>query len=251
MRAQYIFAGGMPRSGSTLQYNIAAELVERLGIGRREIWTDDHDSYFADRPAKAELTVFKSHVLSVSVQRLLSEGRAVAATSYRDIRDVTASWQFMIGRPLSSAQAVRFTGKAIDDFTQWESLPPESVLVSRYETLIQDIPAEISRIAELLGLSIGSEDVEAISGSVDARSMKARLRNLRPDDLDSSGSFVYDRKTLLHLNHLNGGEIGRYERELSRPVVRKLTGVHRDWLKSHGYSTSPRGGRGGWLALGK
>ena len=29
----WVFCGGMIRSGSTLQYQIAADLVERLGVG--------------------------------------------------------------------------------------------------------------------------------------------------------------------------------------------------------------------------
>lgn len=243
MTVKYVFAGGMQRSGSTLQYNIAAELVERLGIGRRTTWDDDHESFFHRRSDETPCVVFKSHILSAPIAELLSGGHAVAVTSYRDIRDVAASFQAKTGHRRKLKEVVRQTGNVIDQFSCWESLPPERVLVSRYETMVNAIPDEVARIAAIIGLTIRSEDVDAVSRAVDSQQLKQRIRNLSPADVERYGPFVYDRKTLLHVDHLNGGEIGRYRSELTRPVIRKLTAVHRDWLESHGYSTLPSGGR--------
>lgn len=240
---RYIFAGGMQRSGSTLQYNIAAELVERFKVGSRAAWTEDHASYFSGRPRDAQLVVFKSHVLSPPIAELISEGDAVALTCHRDIRDVAASWQVKLGRRQRLKEVVRRTSKAIEDFTSWESLPPARVLVSRYETMVEAVPDEVSRIAEMLGLAIGPPDVDAISRALDSRQLKQRLESLSPDDTERAGPYVFDRKTLLHLDHLNGGEVGRYRSELKHSVVKKLTEIHRDWLESHGYTTSRNGGR--------
>lgn len=235
---QYIFAGGMQRSGSTLQYNIAAELVERFGLGRRAPWTENHESYFSRRSTATELVVFKTHVLTAPVAERLSEGQAVALTCYRDIRDVAASWQFKLGGRLKFKELLRRTSNAINDFTPWESLPTGTVLVSRYESMVQQIPGEVSRIAGIIGLAVGADDVNAISRSVDSGRLKLRLQALAPEDVDRAGPYVFDRKTLLHLDHLNGGETGRYRTELKRSVVRKLTDRHREWLEAHHYPTS-------------
>lgn len=60
------------RPGSTLQYNIASELIERIGVGRREAWVDDHSVYFAASNNQKGLVAFKSHILTAEIRSLLA-----------------------------------------------------------------------------------------------------------------------------------------------------------------------------------
>ena len=43
----------MYRSGSTLQYNIASEIIERLGVGSREKYYPIHEIYFKNKLNKS------------------------------------------------------------------------------------------------------------------------------------------------------------------------------------------------------
>ena len=231
---KWIFCGGMLRSGSTLQYNIAAEIVERSSIGRREVWVDDHGAYFANATTRGA-TVFKSHVLSRSLDHLLRTSQSLALISFRDVRDATASWQSKTRTQLSVAEGVRFSEKAIKLFEPWEQLSSKCAFSSKYEDVVADIPAEVKRMAEWLGVVLDQSEIKAIGDFVSIPSMAQTLKNSGPDTLTQSGAHTWNTKTLVHTDHLNGGDIGRYKKELSRELTEELTHLHSDWLLSHGY----------------
>ena len=88
----FIFCGGMKRSGSTLQYNIASEILEKLTIGSREKYYPIHKNYFKYELSE-DLKTFKSHILSKEIEAEVKNNDAYVLLSYRDIRDVMASWQ--------------------------------------------------------------------------------------------------------------------------------------------------------------
>src|SRR5512138_2281267 len=104
MREGWIFCGGMIRAGSTLQYQIASELIERLGLGRRTGYLPpaEHAWVLGARPV-AGLSTFKTHELTEQVARQCRQSDAVALYIYRDLRDVVSSLQQKraraIGRP--------------------------------------------------------------------------------------------------------------------------------------------------------
>lgn len=54
------------------------------------------------------------------------------------------------------------------------------------------------------------------------------------------GSMEWDRHTLIHLDHLNGGIVGRFIKELNPDLTRILENEFYEWIISHGYSLSTR-----------
>lgn len=232
---EWIFCGGMLRSGSTLQYNIAAEMVELCGAGRREVYIEDHGKYFGG-PLPAELTVFKSHELSAPIADLFRQRKCLALISFRDVRDVVASWQAKTRKPMEVAAGLRIAESAINNFHPWEQLPSEYVLASKYEDVVDNIPAEVHRIAKLIQLKLDADQENAISTAVSVPEIERRLGDLGSEDLTKSAGMSWDTRSLVHVDHLNGGEIGRYKLELSEELADELTRRHEDWLLSHGYA---------------
>lgn len=226
----------MLRSGSTLQYNIASELVERMGLGRREAWIDDHASWFASEDKLDGLTVFKSHVLTPEIIRVLSEGRGVILTSFRDIRDSVASWQAKNRRMLSVAEGLEYAAMAIDQFSRWEHVDWCDRVVSRYESMSIDIAGEVRRVAGCLGIPIEASDESCICKILSLPFLQNRISSMEEAGFVRSGGFAWDPLTLVHIDHLNGGIIGRAKSELSDDLYGALTCRYVDWLLAHGYS---------------
>ena len=223
------------RSGSTLQYNIAAELVERHKAGKREMWIDDHSGYFANTPEGADLIVFKSHLLSPQIEERIKSSGAIILTCFRDVRDCVASWQVKTGSELSLEDGLNFAAGAISNFSLWEEIDYPRKLVSRYEDFVGDVASEIRRIAGLIGLDVSPSVVAEISAALSVSSLQSRVSALSETDLTKSGPFAWDTKTLVHTDHLNGGIIGRARNELSCDLYEALTETCSGWLLAHGY----------------
>ena len=178
----FVFCGGMLRSGSTLQYNMAAELVERHKIGKREMWIDDHSGYFANAPGGADLIVFKSHLLSPQIEERVKGSGSIVLTCFRDVRDCVASWQVKTGSKLSLEDGLSCAAGAISNFALWEEIDCPRKLVSRYEDFVGNVAGETRRIAGLIGL-----DTRRLL-RVDHRATLHRRIQICPDPSDSSGS---------------------------------------------------------------
>ena len=224
------------RSGSTLQYNIAAELIERAQAGSRAQWIDDHEAYFASYRDQPGLIVFKSHILTPQIKAIIGAGAGLVLTCHRDVRDCVASWQSKTGGNLSFQGALDFSFCAINQLSGWEELNCTYKLVSRYEDFAIDADSEIQRVAEFLGLELDPGAALEITSALTTSSLQERLASLGEDDLTMRGGSTWDTKTLLHINHFNGGLIGRAKEELSNDLYSALTDIHSDWLLAHGYS---------------
>lgn len=227
MKLEYVFCGGMIRSGSTLQYNIVSELLERVCGGRRTTWVDasDHAEFF--RHDRVEPTSFKAHQLVPEIRLQLATNRSRGVSCFRDIRDVIASSLIKFRLVNEQASILRHARQAIDDFAAWEACP--GVLVSRYEDMVADVRAEVARIAGHLQLQCADELLETI-----ARRCEGLEAGLGPSL--TSGAYTFDPHTLLHTDHFNGGTIGRYRSELDPRVVDALEAEFGTWLAGHGYA---------------
>lgn len=230
-----VACGGMLRSGSTLQYNIASEIVELKGLGQREVWVDDHQKYFAEMDGK-RTRVFKSHRLSEELKQLIEDGHAKAIVSYRDLRDAVASWQAKNRTVLDVQAGMDFAESAVSMLRDWEDLGHDKVMVSQYETMISDIPREIEKTADFLDISLTKREIKKISNSVSVDKIQDRLSSLLSEDITRSGELSWDTKTLVHLNHLNGGGVGRFKNELSKELISEINHKYLPWLIRHGYN---------------
>ena len=247
----WIFCCGMRRSGSTLQYQITAHLVESAGRGNRVDWVKPSEfPELARQNANVEgWKVFKNHVCTKAMAEEFHRQNALGVYCYRDPRDVVVSslqkWNFSFDNLWRSG----VLQQDLENYERWTRLP--GVLVSRYEDMIRDLAAEVSRIAGHLQIRLDRDTAEQIAAEYSLARQRERIAlSTHGDNLcDGFGQDRFDRHTLLHTNHIRSGIAGGWRKVLSPQEVAVIEHHLRDWLRAHGYELSLSGIERNWLRL--
>lgn len=213
-----ILLAGMPRSASTLLFNMTRVLLEQ------EYGTRVGAYWVGEIPVLAFL---KSDVVLVKVhkfdQRLLV-GRPEIIYSFRDVRDALASEQ----RMFDLLPTARRADMLIDTDKQWRDVSP---LTFKYESLIADHVGAVKRLAGYLSVQAG--DPAAVAAEV---SDLHRAADVRSDQR-------HDARSLFHRDHVTDGTPGSWRTQLDPQVVDHVRTKHLGWLMAHGYAGGPIGDR--------
>lgn len=231
---------GMPRSGSTLQYQIVCELIERAGVGERpEAWPS---------PIEPEMGV---GLRPVHVAKIHDPDPRLDAFDplfvryvyvYRDVRDAIASHL----QKLRAAGEDDIPPERIGDVVREQMLDPFAhfttrpapMLVSRYEEMVADVRGEVACIATFLGLRLQPDDCRQIAAKLDLESQRRFLESRRWDPEER-----WDDRTLLHRNHISDGRVGKHREVLSEAQRQAVERVAGPWLVEQGYAGRPIGVR--------
>lgn len=234
----WIFCGGMQRSGSTLQYQIASELVETRGIGERIEYhaPADHDRVFQRHPSTG-FKVFKSHTLTNEIRSIIKKNDGLVLYCFRDIRDVISSLkQKNAHTPFTLEYIEGLARFLVEQDTAWTQLP--GIHISRYEDFVHDLEGEVSRIANHIGISIASETASRIASLFSILEQRKRIAAIRPDDaIFADEDNTYDPHSLLHRNHIHSGESGYFRTALSEAEQSAILRHAGDWLEARGYQS--------------
>lgn len=204
-RAKIIFSDGMPRSGSTLVFNIARLILQsdpdrKLSTG----WVRD-----ARRLPPADIYLIKTHGLNpVDAWRA---SRIIY--SYRDPRDALVSHARKFG-----------TVPTIDTCRQWirdfDFAKKHAHLMLRYETAMSDLPRTIDRIAGLLKMPVDTREIaEGLPG-------------------DPAKRRGQDKETLFFEGHRTGTEAGDWREVLAPALQSQISEEFGPWLELHGYAAA-------------
>jgi len=265
-----VVCNGMMRAGSTLQYNLARSLVEKIGTGTGEGYFDNGQL----APPEGEFTlwakdtrhhVIKMHDVHPEVARLTANDVVRICYIYRDIRDVAASAKYMWDYEGESLNWALDT--AIATYYQLQTM--EYVLWQRYEDVVSDLSAAVVTIADFLGLDapqfIVAEIVEECSLDTAQRVMKefslvdrmhhfAEKRARRMPEplrllLRRTGVRylfrkivpyvnIYDERSLLIPGHVStqAGAVGVWHTALEKQEIEAITERYKEWLIRAGYS---------------
>lgn len=214
----WIFAGGMQRSASTLQYQVAAHLVESRGVGKRLPWAEveDHEAVINEHKDEPGYLVFKTHVLTEPVREQIVAGNAKCLYSHRDIRDVISSLKAKNWLEIDGKSITDWVLELKDQYRTWQELP--GLLSLSYPQLLFDLSGCVQAIATHLGIEITLAEADQIAElySVDSQREKVRSQFGEPDKLRSVKGFKIDPESLLHENHITNPNIGRYKADLTR-----------------------------------
>ena len=142
----------MYRSGSTLQFQITAAIVENAGLGKRIEWVKP--KRFKEIRKKYanydDLKVFKSHVCTDAMVSEFINHDAMGIYVFRDLRDVVVSMMQKESKTFNEIWNSGFLEICLVNFQRWTNLP--RVLLSKYEEIIKDLPGEVKRISNHLGI---------------------------------------------------------------------------------------------------
>jgi hypothetical protein len=232
----WIFCGGMMRSGSTLQYQITAQLVEEAQLGRRLEWIEPQDFIHVREQLKDEKTwkVFKAHHCTDSMVEEFNRGNAVGIYIYRDIRDAFTSQMTKASVKPQLLLNRGFIASCLESYEKWTHLP--QVLISQYENVVDDIAGEVARIAQHLGISLDASKIHQIADNLSLANQKSRLQ--RVQSFKQIGRHSVDSHSLLHSNHIHSGKVGRWQEELTFRDIKKIEDQAGLWLAEQGYALS-------------
>ncbi len=195
----------MPRSGSTLLFNILRIcLQQKYGQAVGTAWIDDYKDL-----SSAPAYLLKVHHVSWPL-RLRSQH---IFCSYRDVRDALLSAQrrFGVQPNIELCRAHIAEQQAAVKF---------SSLQFRYESFVDDLPSSIRQVAELLELEVNVADV------------LARLPTAKPQ---SQAAGAYDRETLLHDGHATNTQSGDWRVQFEPTLQAQIRSEFSWWFLANGY----------------
>lgn len=228
----------MMRSGSTLQFQITARLVEEAGLGKRMEWVKPER--FPELQAKYAdydgWKVFKTHFCTETMISESAKQNAMGVYVFRDIRDVFVSMMKKSGTTFDNLLNQGLIDECMRNFQRWTSLP--RVSVSKYEDIISDLTSEVVKIATHLNISLSHKKYEQIASDYTMQQQLKRIKKLKvklsPQEPKATG-HQFDYYSLLHTNHINSGQIGRWKHDLSSKQVAIIEDRARNWLVANGY----------------
>jgi hypothetical protein len=232
----WVFCAGMIRSGSTVQYQLTAAIIESAICGRRVPYVPESDFVTIRDSYDFRFAVFKAHVCNPDLSRECLNNGAKVVYSYRDIRDVAVSAMRKFEMTFDELIKKGWLDQAIEDYHRWTAMP--DVLISRYESFHDSLIQETRKISDFLQITLSDQMVEHIGRDFQTDRQKERIARLRPPDIGPSGreELVFDPRELLHWNHLHDGQAGAWITLLSQDQRSCLTHKFSDWLLATGYS---------------
>lgn len=218
----WVFAAGMRRSASTLQYLLAKELVELAG-GHAAGWVihQKFDETYQALDGEYPFVILKTHAFtpqfSVTADILFERQRAVALTIFRDPRDVAASLLKINRTPQPWEDVMVNMPVVLQEFLLWSSVYAESALIQTYETSPIHL---LKEMAAFLGIAT---TLDWQNDCAERHSLEAHKELI--DNFDGK----YDRVNLLWYNHIDKGEIGRYKEELAPEQLVQIEAFYEEW----------------------
>jgi hypothetical protein len=242
----WVFCCGMYRSASTLQFQITSRLVKDAGLGEQIGWIDAmRFDTVRDRHADTpKLKVIKVHTCTEPIAAEFLQGNALGIYTFRDIRDVFVSSMKQRDKSFDYVWQAEFIEQCLENYKQWTQLP--NVLISRYETIMQDLSHEVDRIANHLGISLEPSQAQSIAADYSIEIQQARIqqfthsllqKTLAPNDHREIVDY-HDEETLLHMNHINSAQVGHWRNDLSMQEAAQICDRVEQWCAENAYSAS-------------
>jgi hypothetical protein len=244
---KYVFCAGMPRSGSTWQYQIVSHLLEEYRGGVRGGFlerSEDFERIEEQTAGRAPWLTLKTHNGYPPYAQALREGRALAVYSFRDLRDVAFSLMHKMRLGFDEVVRERFLlEQCLNDHHFWTALP--NVLCQRYEDIMHDPTGCVKEIAAFLDLPM--TDGEAVrlaalysleANRVRAQQLTQKLRDSGVDLDNPQNAVLHDEHSQLHWNHIREGRIGGWRDEATPEQLAALAQVCGGWLLDNGYESN-------------
>lgn len=239
----------MYRSASTLQFQIASQLIKDADVGKQVGWIDvNHFFEVRDLHASCSgLKVVKVHRCTDSIISEFMQNNAMGIYSFRDSRDVYASMMQQQQKPFDAIwnwHGRDFIKTSFDNHKNWTSLP--RVLVSQYEDIVEDIPKEVKRIASHLDIEINFTECQQIAANFSITQQQERVKQFKekllqmPRNPNDHREIVdyHDEDNLLQMNHIDSAKVGRWKEDLSAKEVAMIENKVKNWCVENGYEHS-------------
>jgi len=237
------------RSASTWSYNVCRALTAQTLIAGREAITStyagDTDAMLARLLAEQKnqnlrlRCVMKAHVLGPKTRRAIANGRVANVFTIRYPRDAMSS-MLLFGQEKGEeerAELIRlFEGVLAQGLA---FLQDSRSLVVRYEDMVADPAAQIRTIAAYMGRSVPEETIAEVDRATGTERVQRIVARLEAEA--EPGQDHFDPATQLHIDHLHGGEVGRWRHELTPAFKARLQDAFGPYIAAYGYGEDDAG----------
>lgn len=217
---------GMPRSGSTLLFNIIKEML-RLHYTKIDPYFINDKQYNKLLKSEISLVVKKNHRYSPLLKKRIMKGLSIGFFTHRDIRDVVVSLK-QIGR--------------IPEFDKWTNrgrlrkivndallyAETRKVTMIEYDQLLNQKKNVIDQLEKRLGLKLTDEEKEIIIQKTDIDKTKKMLES-------RNESEQIDYSNHLHQNHISDGKVGKWKDILTDDEIVRINNEAKDFLNLFNY----------------
>jgi hypothetical protein len=220
---------GVPRSGSTLLFNLIRELV-KIELDRLDGFFTTEIEYQNLLSKERSFFVKKNHEVSWLLIKRIKSNLSLGFFTHRDIRDVVVSlmqkgW--------------------MQDFNTWIERKGLHTMVNNsliyasvknmntisYEELTNDRLTVVNNIKKILNLDhVDESSMKMIVRNSSIEEIRKKIENISVDD-------EYDRATHLHKDHIADAEMGKWRRHLSDDQVEVINAISREYLIRFNYLT--------------
>ncbi len=234
-----IICCGMPRSGSTWQYQIVSGLVEKFRVGRR-IGFLPAEVYLKSTHATTktqEFLVLKCHDYHPYFGQLCQDGLAKTIYSFRDIREVALSIAWKLGISILETIHGDALQHAIDSYYLWTATP--NILIQRYEAFTSQPQKAILEISSHIGLTLSERDASQLAQNFSKDTNRIYVEKFKNSLLTQGiepekDYLMYDQHSLLHWNHIRPESTKRWQ-DLDPEELQEMSLVVQQWLLDTGF----------------
>lgn len=227
----WVFAAGMQRSGSTLQYQVAAHLIQTARRGIALGWGEDGQfQMLRDAHSwRSDYILWKTHVCNAAIQR--ERHGCKVLYSYRDLRDVVAGIMRKDGTLFRHLIRRGIVQELVEGYEAWTSFP--DVFIYRYEDMVGHIAWIAGCMAGFLEIKVTATECKAIA---ELYSLARQRERIVVGTFVQVGPDWVEERHLLHQNHIsNGGKIGGWGDVLSEAEADEIVMLAEDWMSERGY----------------
>ncbi len=213
-----IVVAGMPRSGSTLSYNIARELLSSRG--ELELVLSNSLSLPNEFLAgQSKNLLLKSHAPDRAVTDLVLSGNALCICTIRKPEDAIASWMEIFDFSLEES-LMHF-----EAWMKWHRCISEKSLDIYFDEIEKDLVSTVKKISNFLFGEVLFDEIISLSKKYQKDEVYRRSNELNissGEEVIDCGFSFYDRDTLFHRRHVSSLVPRTAEDILSAEQIRKI-----------------------------
>ena len=198
-----IFCAGLRSSASTLQWQIASEIVGTHGFIVHR--ANEINRYMRTH----KIAVAKQH--KFTFEKYIANSDAKVLMTIRDVRDVQASLMQRWNKSFSHCFKKLCT--FVEQQEEWMQFS-HKMYFARYEDWTNNLFLEVLNIADFLNIQIDDNAAQQIANKYSLDNNRKRLKE----------------------NHITDAEVGKYKRVLTSEQIQHIEFVFDWWLNKYNYS---------------
>ena len=209
-----VLIAGMPRSGSTLSFNIAKEILKKTGSTE---WITSNSTENSILSCRSKNLLIKNHNIDNLAASLIKTDAMKAICTIRDLFEAMESWMEVFGFQFD---------ETIEAFKKWaetfQSIKSYALLID-FNDIENNLVLVIEKISAYLDISLSALEVSDILKKYNKNLIGTFVNKLQLDSasVKDIGFSYYDEETFFHRNNVRNQNKMKLN-QLQKDHIRKL-----------------------------